>query len=961
MNTRSLRSLALAMAMALLFSSAVFAQGSGTSLAGRVVDDQGAAIPGVTVTATNADTGFQRVTVTESDGSYRFLSLPIGTYSVVAELAGFATVTTQNVVLNVATERNVNIALKQATVSESITVTADAPLVATTAAVGTVVSQDELENLPLNGRQFANLASLAPGTQLSVNSDPTKPGQLTVALNGGSGRNVNYVIDGGDNTDDTIGGALQNFNLEAVEEFKIQTMQYKAEYGRSSGGVLSVVTKSGTNEFAGSAYGFFRDDKLNEATETEKLSGAGKQPYSRKQYGASFGGPIVKDKVHFFATYEKTDRDTAYTVDTSGIFPAFDGQSFAVPFSDELGTAKVSWDATAKQLVQVRYGYQKNTDKYGAASIYLPSNLGTVANNYKSILGSHTWQLGSDKLNEFIYQWTSFKNTISADSLDPNLYFPSGVQVGQNINTPQSTNQEKSQFKDDFSWSFGSRQNFKAGVNYIHEPILGGDFTSGTAGQFAMLDDSANSPVGAITVFGGGFAGDQTPIEQYNFYLQDDWAVNDKLTLNAGIRYDLWHGFDLDQRTNPLLPLYEAAAASHPEVAWLQHFANGKARVLDEDTNNWGPRLGLTYDIAGNGRNIVRAGWGIYYDFPYTNATILFPALSVQSANYGIIYTYADPNGIRNADGTFFRPGIDPLPPNQGAAQIFPREIATNTFESPESTQTSLGYSWQASDWLGLTFDLVNVKYDKIPYRFRANPNVDTDGNGTPDAPLLAGISPRTRVWVGTGSAEYKGANIGFHARINNRVEAQGFYTYSTTDGNVLAGADEFRLWNPAVEPGVTRDVSVNPYDPNCSACFGPLFTDAKHRITVSTSYRAPFGINVAGILRYRSALPYTEYAGSDLNGDGYDMDLAPGVGHVNNLRGDSNSQVDVRIGKEFTFAGNYGIEVIGEIFNLFNSKNATGVIGNRSSANFGQATAYAGDTGQGEQRLGQLGVRVRF
>src|SRR5258708_3404509 len=232
----------------LISSTALFAQSGNGSLLGRVSDESGAALPGVSGTATNDATGFNRTIVTASDGTYRFQSLPIGVYSLLTDLSGFASVTTKNVEVNVASDRTLNIMLKQAAVKEQITVTAEAPLVATSPSVGTVVSQQELENLPLNGRQFANLGALAPGTTLSVNSDPTKPGQLTIALNGGSGRNVNFVIDGGDNTDDTIGGALQNFNIEAVQEFKIQTMQYKAEFGRSSGGVLSVVTKTGTND-----------------------------------------------------------------------------------------------------------------------------------------------------------------------------------------------------------------------------------------------------------------------------------------------------------------------------------------------------------------------------------------------------------------------------------------------------------------------------------------------------------------------------------------------------------------------------------------------------------------------------------------------------------------------------------------------------------------------------------------
>src|SRR3954447_12255773 len=364
------RSLLLVAFLALLLPNLLFAQTNAGSLSGRVSDGSGAALPGVTVTASNAATGFNRTVVTETDGTYRFPSLPIGVYEVTADLAGFGTLTTRNVEVNVSTDRTLNITLKQATVKEQITVTAASPLIETTPSIGTVVSQREMQNLPLNGRQFANLGSLAPGTTLSVNSDPTKPGQLTIALNGGSGRNVNFLVDGGDNTDDTIGGALQNFNIEAVQEFAIQTQQYKAEYGRTTGGVLTVVTKTGTNDLEGSAYAFYRSQGLNEATTTEKANGGAKSPYRRDQYRASLGGPIIKDRAHFFATGERTNRRTNYVVDTvpgvdkitglpkPPVYPEFQGAAVGTPFKDDLLTAKVSADVNARQLLQVRYGYQ---------------------------------------------------------------------------------------------------------------------------------------------------------------------------------------------------------------------------------------------------------------------------------------------------------------------------------------------------------------------------------------------------------------------------------------------------------------------------------------------------------------------------------------------------------------------------------------------------------------------------
>ncbi|HEV8629227.1 MAG TPA: TonB-dependent receptor, partial [Thermoanaerobaculia bacterium] len=426
--THARLALVCALACGILLAGGAFAQTSGGALNGKVVDNSGNPVGGVLITATNTATGFSRSANSGADGRYTFALLPAGTYNVKAEAQGMRTVEQQGVGVQVASSRTLDLQMELSAVEEAIVVTAqEVPLVPDSPAIGTVVSQKELQSLPLNGRQFANLAVLAPGTQLAYNADPTKPGQLTVALNGGIGRNVNFTVDGGDNTDDTIGGALQNFNLESVQEFKIQTMMYKAEYGRSSGGVLSVVTKTGSNEFHGSAWEFARRKGLNSETESEKGAGHGKQPYKRDQYGASVGGPIVHDKAHFFATYEKTKRNTAYLVDTDSVLPQFDGLSVTTPFKDELLTGKATWDINAAQYLQVRYGWQKNADKYGQSALAAPDSLGTVSNEYKSILAGHTWQLGPSALNEAIFQYTKFDNLISADSQAPTIYFPSGV------------------------------------------------------------------------------------------------------------------------------------------------------------------------------------------------------------------------------------------------------------------------------------------------------------------------------------------------------------------------------------------------------------------------------------------------------------------------------------------------------------------------------------------------------
>ena len=328
----------LALALA---APAAEAQQTTGNITGRIVDDQGSAVPGVTVTARNPDTGFTRSDVSDGEGVYRLTALPVGTYDIAAELQGFTKVDNKGIVLNVAQTLDLDLKLKVASVQETVTVSGGTPLIETaSSSVGGVVDLARVENLPLNGRQFANLAATIPGVGLGFHTDPTKSTQYSPQINGGNGRNVNYLIDGGDNNDDTVGGLLQLFPLEAIQEFNFQTSRYKAEHGRSVGGVMNVVTKSGTNSLSGSVFEMFRDKALNSEAHSEQtildLQGnpVGKQDYRRHQFGGSFGGPIAKDKSHYFAAVERTSQDAFQPVSTSGLYPDFEG-SFATEYPRE--------------------------------------------------------------------------------------------------------------------------------------------------------------------------------------------------------------------------------------------------------------------------------------------------------------------------------------------------------------------------------------------------------------------------------------------------------------------------------------------------------------------------------------------------------------------------------------------------------------------------------------------------
>jgi hypothetical protein len=907
----------------------------------------------VSVVAKNTETGFERRDVTDEIGAYRMPSLPVGTYDITAQIEGFATQIQKGIRLDVGRTVPIDFGMKLSTTAETMEITGETPLIERTEShVTTVVTPEQVENLPLNGRQFANLAALAPGTTLGFHPDPTRPSNLAVSLIGGSGRNLNVSVDGGDNNDDTVGGLNQFYSLESVAEFNFLTNRYKAEYGRSAGGVLNVVTKSGTNNPHGSFFSLFRDDALNSLSTSEENAGlTDPTPFSREQYGGSIGGPIVKDRAHFFFAIERLQDDVQSIVDTGGIAPELDGP-LPVPTRDTLITAKVTSNLNPEQYLSVRYGQQETSTVYGAAPYNTATARGPLENDFHSILASHSYVISDDQLNEFTFQYADFKNAILPTSQDPSIIFPSGIYFGQNINTPQTTNQKKYQFKDDYSWSsnvWRGNHHFKAGINFVHEPTLGGSFSTGVAApQFYPLNDSLDSPIGQITQFGGEFA-EESPNNQWGLYFQDDWNINENLTLNLGVRYDYITGFDIDQSSSTL---YQALASSSFGFGWIRPFQENPDGVLQNDSNNIAPRLGFAYDWNADGRTIIRGGWGLYYDFPYTNANILFPNAAL--GDYGTAYNVADPNGIRNPDGSFFQIG-DPLPPNQlpGLESNPPNDVASPDFVVPYTRQFSIGASHQISDNTAIDVDYIHTEVRDQFIRFRAN----GFANGVRIIPEFGNF----RVWYNGGFSDYDGFNFTFRGRATDRIQFQAAYTLSKAEGNTLPGTDEFRLGSTAALGGC-RDCVLDyrlGADEN-PAQVGPVDTDARHRFVISGIFDLPYEFRVSAFFRARSATPFNVLTTQDLDGDGFNYSLAPGVDSSNSERQDSFSQFDFRVSKTFNF-NIVRLEGIFEVFNLFNAENPNLFVGNISSAAFGTPRVFAGDPGQGEQRIMQLGFRIEF
>jgi hypothetical protein len=861
-------------------------------------------------------------------------------------------------------------------VAETVMVTAGTPLIeSSVSSVGGVVDLGRIESIPLNGRQFANLAATLPGVGLGNHSDPTKSTQYSPQINGGNGRNVNYQIDGGDNNDDTVGGLLQLFPLEAIQEFNFVTSRAKAENGRSNGGVMNIVTKSGTNSVRGSFFTLFRDDWMNAKTTTEKNNNSEKQGYRRYQYGGSFGGPIMKDKAHYFGAVERTQQDTFQVVNTRGLSPSEDG-TYATPYRETLLNIKVTANLTPMQYMSVRYGRNENSQPYGAASNRPPSNWGDSTNGFNSVNINHNWVLAGTRLNEFIFQYADFLNDITARSRDPLQTFPNGVAFGQNGNTPQSTQQKKWQFRNDFSWHVtgmgGVGHDFKTGVNFINEPTLYVEFSTlkGVA-QYTHLTDSVSGPISNVS-FNDGDASANIPLKQYAFFVQDDWALSDKLTLNVGLRYDLIDGYQFDQSKNPnFVKVQEAGRAG--QLAGIKGMENFGQDPKD-DTNNWQPRVGFAYDVRGNGKDLIRGGWGIYMDMAYTNANALFPAIDATGVGFGAVLSVDNQQGIRNPDGSFFQVG-QPLTniasQNQSNPNALPLygQFTDPRLQMPYTRQASVGWSHELTPSTVFTTDFVRADGRDLNVRPRINTRIIPNGARVLQFLNLLPNAIGTRPAISRGESKYTALITGIKRRMTNNIDFGATYTLAEARSQIGTASDELNA-------NLLQDSTLLYDDPRV---YGPTSrTDARHSGSLSMVWMVK-GFTIAPTYFYRSPLPVQTITGRDANLNGENNDLPeraykftdPGqapedIGACetwNCSRGAWKTQMNLRVSRSFALGlGTTRLEAIAEVFNLLNAKNPNfTIVNNQTSALFMQPDAYAGDFQQSEQRIGQIGFRFTF
>ncbi len=905
-----LRRWAGAFLVGLLAAVPAHPQATTGEVTGRILDSAGAAVPGATVTAQNEATGLSRNTVSTGGGDYTLSLLPPGRYTLTAELTGFKKVVRKGVAVNVGTRVTVAFELSVGDLSEAIEVVSEQPLIETTKSdISGVVTPREIQNLPLLNRTFAGLSIIMPEARPVGNFDPTKTRIGNFAMSGGDGRQLDVNVDGGDNKDNVVGSLIQNFAYESIQEFQVLQHRWTAEAGRAVGGVVNVVSKSGTNQLKGSLFGSYRSQDTRAMDFFEKQrkaqnSAFEKAQFEREEYGGSIGGPLVKDKLFFFAALEKF-KETSNNVPTVASLTQLRAipnsqavDQIPTPYDDTLLTVKVDWQPSSNHSLFARYAYQDQSSPNDQIAVPAASDLNNGNSNNTTnhdLVVSHSWTFASNKLNTFAFHFQDFANEILPNVTGvPLMQFPS-VATGPNANTPQQTLSRKYQFRNDLTWQT-SRHGMKFGVNYI-KTDLGGYFYFGASGYtVAWFDDpvtiSTNRtryPQGFQTPgavrniqFAAGEASHVQTIHQLAFYAQDDWRVNDKLTLNLGLRWDANIGNLPDQTTNRTIEI-------------LRQLDDPLARRLTSDNDalarstpgykQFQPRLGFAYDLKGDGKSVVRGGYGIFYDQIFQNLTLF----SLSQSGPEIFSTLLNLTNSSVGVGQLanYRFGVDPLPaPPPPNYAVLPTG-AFGRINDPEAMEPyvhkfSIGFQKALGERWSVSSDYVHTEGRQEPRYQVINPRIENvcnpayPGANPSDPRCVRGINSRyfDRAFVAAGLPANRLEQINMFAT-NNESKFDSLTTTlkgrigrsSMSLSYVLASS---RSWGGQPTASYSGNgIAIAPDLQFKEGEWGPTRLDERHRIVLSGVIELPYDFQLAPVFQYASSRPYSLNTGFDIDGDG--------------------------------------------------------------------------------------------
>jgi Carboxypeptidase regulatory-like domain/TonB dependent receptor-like, beta-barrel len=862
----------LAVFVALLIAVAVVpvaAQVADATIAVVTTDEQGQILPGVTVTVRKPDTGFERVVVTNNVGEARIPALEPGTYQVRFDLQGFAQVVQESLTLRVGQTARLDVRMKVAGVQETITVEAAvAPLVDVYKTdSSTNIIPEQIQDLPIQDRDFQHLAFITPGVQRERGGYRFVAGGPVLGASGNASQ-ATILVDGVDFTDPTLGLARARFSQDAIGEFRVITNRFDTEVGNSAGGAISIVTKSGTNELSGSAFGFFRDKSLRAKGELEQS----KVDYSRQQFGATLGGPITKDKTHFFLSFEQINEDSFALFRPGGAYASL-ADDVKVPLTQSLVFAGLDHQISDRQSLKVKFVYERyRLENFRVGGVADVSNGQQLNRDNWNVTAGHTWNLASNQVNSLNFQWGQRKYDEPTNSDTLNELFSSGntLSTGGNLVGNLLGESHQWELRDTFFWTMG-RHAVKLGFAWEHVKDRF-DFPVYEFGQLQYLSDTRAIPF--LYVYGDG-SGDATiKTDLLAGFVQDDFKPISNLTLSLGVRYDLDTNGNNPDFTNPLLP-----------------GPRGK------DTNNFQPRFGFSWDVKSDGRHVVRGGVGLF-----TGRFLLVPS-----------FAELQQNGVtgRKILIRVSVPPYFPLNPSNPTQTGYPLPVSPtlldDSFVNPEATQTTLGYTMKLGETgLFLDFEGVYVKGRKeIILR---------DKNFAGNAAIAAGAPARPNpqytqinVYTNEGKSQYKA----FVTSLNGTIAGKHVIASSFTIASKKNTEDDF-------SPALT-DYPSDPFD--IAAEYGRSRADERYHFVASVVFKLPWLLTVSPIYEYGSGQPWNRRYGYDYNGDLRASDRPAGVPRFS-MDGPRFSQLSVRLSKRFPFGKRGGVDLIAEAFNLLNTVN---------------------------------------
>lgn len=970
------------------------------TFSGRVTDPAGAVVAGAKVTLTQTAAGVKRTGVTNAEGLFVFPQLVPGVYELVIEMAGFKKLVLSAVNVPVGQQVTRDVALELGALQETCLDCGgfgEPPIDTLSSTVDGVIAHQSIENLPLNGRNYLELALLIPGNLPAPNFDPTKTNSVIVSSAGQLGRGGNVTIDGTDNNDDAVGGPLLNVSQDAVQEFQIATNRFSAELGRSASSVINVVTKSGSNQLRGSFSFFERDRRLQGLPATYDRSSNQQPPFDRQQYAATLGGPLKKDKAWWFGAFEYRNQDGAVLVGTRDVAARQIRRSFApAPLDDLLGLVRGDWYASERHQLSFRYALER-LDDIGATkldrAIGSASQRQQLRNQHQAFLTSWTSVLSPTAVNSFSFSVNNFKNTTDPVAVGPQLTFPS-IQDGVSFRVPQATNVNRLQFSDALSLVRGAHT-FKFGGDFQRIDSLFDlgvfqqgriefvqDFAQADFNGDNRVDDNdllfavtlrSSKPTQALTI-------NDADNNHFAVFAQDDWRASPRLTLNLGLRYEL----DTNVNNNAWY------ANRNPLV---QAFYRGDRQ---RDTNNFAPRFGFNWATR-DGKTSVHGGYGIYYDRITLQILSLERGLDGRAlaieVRAGNVLT--DPTGapifidpatgrFRPGAPTFSNPFAGFILPGAGASGI---NIIDNHLQNPMVQQFNLGIQRELARDLVVRADyLHNLGTHFIIGRTLGV--VDNPVVGGPDRVVNLESSVKTK---------YDGLLLSLEKRFANRYQFRASYTLSKAFN--YANDDQIPFSNGPVNPN------------NVQQEYGPTPNDRRHYFTFSGAVELPFGFQLAPLVTLASGVPLDILlpdassripvlqrnaggrlfkTGAELNAFLQQLNTAGGVNgqplplvREDARFNDGFSSVDLRFSKVFKFGDKARLEPLVEVFNLFNVTNILGVsnvnysgfanvltrdsndpasAGYLRSSSFGQPVTTAGGVfGSGGPRAFQVGARFSF